>query len=295
VQDAVDEYRRLLYVAMTRAADRLVVAGARGAMKMPEGCWYQLVENTLKADAVEEPADDGEGSVWRWRKSAPEEADAGEVVARVAEAQRHDVPDWLRRDAPLEHATPRVIAPSLAGDGARIMADVHALARGRAVHRLLQVLPSMAPEQRAGAARRYLDRKTQSAEFDEAERRTIADEVLALLDTQRFAALFATGSRAEVPIVGKTPFGRISGQVDRLAVTDKEVLIADYKSDRSFTRSIERIPRAYVEQLALYREVLRLAYPNHRVRAALVWTAGPALTELPDGALDAALSRLTDA
>jgi ATP-dependent helicase/nuclease subunit A len=295
VQDAVNEYRRLLYVAMTRAADRLVVAGARGAMKMPEGCWYQLVENTLKVDAVEEPADDGEGSVWRWRKSAPEQADAGEVVARVAEAQRHDVPVWLRRDAPIEHAAPRAIAPSLAGDGARVLADAHALARGRAVHRLLQVLPSMAPEQRAEAAGRYLDRKAQSAEFDEAERRTIAGEVLALLAAPRFAALFGAGSRAEVPIVGKTSLGRVSGQVDRLVVTDTEVLIADYKSDRSFTRSIARIPQAYVEQLALYREVLRLAYPNHHVRTALVWTAAPALAELPDDTLDAALSRRKDA
>jgi ATP-dependent helicase/nuclease subunit A len=59
--------------------------------------------------------------------------------------------------------------------------------------------------------------------------------------------------------------------------------------------TIGRIPQEYIEQLALYRAVLRLAYPNHRVRAALVWTAGPALTELPDEALDAALSGRTDA
>src|SRR3954454_8368474 len=49
-QDAIDEYRRLLYVAMTRAADRLVLAGARGQMKMPDGCWYQLVDNALRPD-----------------------------------------------------------------------------------------------------------------------------------------------------------------------------------------------------------------------------------------------------
>ena len=73
------------------------------------------------------------------------------------------------------------------------------------------------------------------------------------------------------------------------------MLIADYKSDRSFTRNIERIPSAYVEQLALYREVLCIAYPNHRVRTALVWTAGPVFTELPDETLDAALSRLMGA
>jgi ATP-dependent helicase/nuclease subunit A len=57
---------------------------------------------------------------------------------------------------------------------------------------------------------------------------------------------------------------------------------------------IEDIPPAYVGQLALYREVLRLLYPDRHVRAAIVWTAGPALAELPDVVLDGALSRLFD-
>jgi len=70
------------------------------------------------------------------------------------------------------------------------------------------------------------------------------------------------------------------------------VLIAEYKSDRFVPRRIEDIRESHLAQLALYREVLRALYPNHRVRAALVWTAGPTLTELPDGALDHALSRL---
>jgi len=79
-------------------------------------------------------------------------------------------------------------------------------------------------------------------------------------------------------------------QVDRLAVTATEVLIADYKSDRFVPRMVEDIPQEYVGQLALYRGALRLLYPNHSVRAALIWTAGPALTELPKTVLDAALS-----
>src|SRR5205085_12642209 len=73
VRAAEDEYRRLLYVAMTRAADRLVVAGSRGVNRIPPGCWYELIEAALKRDAVEVPADDGDGIVWRWRKSADEE------------------------------------------------------------------------------------------------------------------------------------------------------------------------------------------------------------------------------
>jgi len=70
------------------------------------------------------------------------------------------------------------------------------------------------------------------------------------------------------------------------------VLIADYKSDRAVPRHVEDIQPGHVEQLALYRAVLRKLYPNHAVRAALVWTLGPTLMEVPAEPLDAALSRL---
>ena len=109
-------------------------------------------------------------------------------------------------------------------------------------------------------------------------------------------ALFAENSRAEVPIVGLVSQGeRVSGQVDRLAVTEAQVLIADYKSDRLVPRRAEDVSQTYVRQLALYRAVLQRLYPNHQVRAALVWTAGPTLMELPAALLDAALSRLSAA
>ena len=49
---------------------------------------------------------------------------------------------------------------------------------------------------------------------------------------KRFAALFAAGSKAEVPITGMVKGHVISAQVDRLAVTEAEVLIVDYKTNR---------------------------------------------------------------
>jgi ATP-dependent helicase/nuclease subunit A len=287
VRAAEDEYRRLLYGAMTRAADRLVVAGARGVNRIPDGCWYQLVETALKPEAIEEAADDGDGTVLRWRKAG--EIELGEATA-ATETPRETLPDWLRRNAPTESA-PRVISPSLTNRAGvrRTVGDSHALARGRIVHRLLQALPALPPDRRADAARKHL---AGVKDIDPADRETLPRQVLAILDDARFASLFAENSRAEVPIVGIVSGDRVSGQVDRLAVTAKEVLIADYKSDRSVPARIEEISPNYLRQLALYRAVLRKLYPNHAVRAALVFTAGPALIELPAPLLDRELSRL---
>jgi ATP-dependent helicase/nuclease subunit A len=291
VRAAEDEYRRLLYVAMTRAADRLVVAGSRGVNRIPHGCWYELIEHALKPEAIEEPADDGDGMVLRWRKST--DAGAVEQAASAPAPQRHDVPAWLRRSAPAETTT-HAISPSAGMSAtAHSIGDPRGLGRGRIVHRLLQALPALAPERRVEAARKPFAR---AKDFSDAEGDAIIAEVLTVLGDARFAPLFAPGSRAEVPIVGYVSHGghrqKVSGQVDRLAVTESAVLIADYKSDRMVPRRAEDIPQNYVAQLALYRAVLRLLYPNHEVRAALVWTRGPSLIEVPSAMLDAALSRL---
>jgi len=153
----------------------------------------------------------------------------------------------------------------------------------------MQSLPDIAPERRDEAARRYLARQDG---LSEAERNEIVRQVLALLADPRFAPLFAPGSRAEVSIAGRIGERPLSGQVDRLVVTPKEVLIADYKTNRPAPQSLDeahsRYP-GYVAQLALYRSVLLRLYPNRPVRAALLWTETPELMEIPAPALERAL------
>ena len=161
--------------------------------------------------------------------------------------------------------------------------DAQALARGRIVHRLLQALPALPPEHRAEAARRSLARQKVSAEEGDGNS---ARGASTLLDDARFAALFAPGSRAEVPIVGVLFHDgrRVSGQVDRLAVTATDVLIADYKIEPNRAAAgIEDIPRGLHRATgALPRRAARASIRITAIRAALIWTAGPALTELPD-------------
>src|ERR1044072_541168 len=165
-----DEYRRLLYVAMTRAADRLVIAGSRGVQRIPDGCWYQLIETALKADAIEEPADDGDGMVLRWRKSADIALGA---ASDVAESQRDQPPDWLTRNALAEPAL-RLLPPPPPGAQRISIGAPRALARGRTVHRLLQALPALPPERRDATARRHL---AHAKDIDPAEHEALLREV----------------------------------------------------------------------------------------------------------------------
>ena len=300
-QEARDEYRRLLYVAMTRAAERLVICGTQGARKIPDGCWYQLVETALADTCVSEPADDGNGEVLRYRKGEPAAAEIHTTVVPAVIAAAPEAP-WLRTDVTSAVARPRVITPSSVEDDDATRpfttaANANALLRGTLVHRLLQSLPDIAAARRPKAAADYLARA--GAPFAAAERKILAEQVLSLLDDDRFSELFAPGSRAEVPIVGwvelRKERRRVSGQIDRLAVTQNSVLIGDFKTNRPAPRRVEDSPRSYIRQLALYRAVLEKLYPDKPVRAALIWTEVPDLMEFSSEELDAALDGITPA
>jgi ATP-dependent helicase/nuclease subunit A len=293
IDEAKDEYRRLLYVGLTRAAEQLVVCGTKGVNKIPEGCWYELVLEALKPLSVE--SESADGKVWHFRKS--------ERAAATAEvptgATKTKLPAWLARDASAEPQSFLTITPSSASDDENNRPAAGgdraaALLRGRLIHRLLQSLPDVPAERRAAAAEKYMARAALA--LDEDERRVLVGQLLSLLGAPLFGALFGKDSRAEVPIVGWITAGgkkmRVSGQVDRLAITGKEIFIADYKTNRPPPRIA---PPAYVTQLAFYRAVLQKLYPQSIVRAALVWTETTDLMELSDTLLDAALAQVTPA
>ena len=305
--EAEDEHRRLLYVAMTRAAERLIVCGSQGKFR-PAGCWYDLVVEGLTGKPGFEEIGAGDARLWRYRV-APDAAPL-EIVGPNAgdtaqpRATHGDEPAWLTAPAAGETARPVPLNPSTAYDEtaaprrhASGRQDARrALERGRLVHRLMQSLPELPASDRTAAAKRYIDRA--GAAFDGDERDRLVAGVLGLLADDRFAPLFAPGSRAEVPIVGRLHRpGRsdilVSGQIDRLVVTADAVLIADYKTNQVVPDTPQAAPEAYVAQLALYRAVLGKIYPGRTVRAALVWTEGPAMMEFGAAAFDEALARVT--
>jgi ATP-dependent helicase/nuclease subunit A len=303
LRDAEDEYRRLLYVAMTRAADRLIVCGAEGKNKPPAGCWYNLVRKPLDALLIEQTS--GGDTVWGYRKTSGTHSAPPAAPTAEAKSERPAPPQWLREFAPMQAPLAVPLSPSSAFDeeirrtapsGAAATDRRKALARGRIVHRLMQSLPDIPAGRRQAAAEHYLD--DAATQFDPAERAAMVQQMLAILADPAFAGIFAPGSRAEVPIVGRlarsgAPPILVSGQVDRLAATRDAVLIADYKTDRAVPESLADAPKAYVGQLALYRAVLARLYPAKTIRAALVFTAGPNVIAVSGAAMDAALTEIT--
>lgn len=303
-RETTDEYRRLLYVAMTRAAQRLIVGGHRpgNVREVDPNSWYALIRAGLESSGLDVETIETDGRrVRRFRKQGDIELPQARAIETGA-PERED-PPWLRRRARLEIEPRRWLRPSDGDDGARHDGGSpaqdgreHAARRGTLVHRLLQSLPDVASDHRAQAAAQFLARN--AADWTGEEREALVGHVLSLLSERRFAALFAGGSRAEVPLVGTLARANgevvnISGQIDRLIVGNEAVLIADFKTNRHPPRTPAAVPGAYLRQMALYRALLKKLYPQRPVRAALVWTETPEIMEISEAALEAELIRIT--
>ena len=315
---ALEEQNRLLYVAMTRAEDRLYVGGWFGLRKPDRGCWYERIEAGLRASSEAEifpespqPRGRAEPRPFDFRSLLPNDGWAGDGyelanpgTIGVPEQAELDLeaaaalPDWARQPAPAEPDPPAPLAPSqplpdetLAGPRAFSplpSGDPRRWKRGQLLHELLRHLPATPPAERREAARRFLAQPAHGLSDEDIA--GWSDEALTVTEAPAHAALFAESARAEVPLTGTVRTRRgtftVSGQVDRLAVSEREVLIVDYKTNRPPPEAASQVALAYRRQLALYRALLAEIYPGRTVRAFLLWTAVPLLMEIDAKTLD---------
>ena len=300
-----EEYRRLLYVALTRAEDRLYICGYQNRKTPSEDCWHNLVMKAFPKDCGRheftvggEPVVDEGGVVLPMlrhayaQEAAPEKSD---IAHASAEPPRVAMPEWLGKPLPIEPTPSVPLAPSKAGEdepavkGPLAQDEDYRFRRGIVVHQILEILPQLPEASREAALKAYLARPSLLMEED--VQKGLAREIMAVLNHPDFAPIFGRASRAEVPVVGlagadKKTAPVLSGQMDRLLVTDKEVLIVDYKTNRPPPKEVKDVALAYLKQMAAYKSVMMNIYPGRVVKCALLWTDGPMLMPLPDALVD---------
>ncbi len=299
------ERNRLLYVALTRAQDRLVVCGWEPARALAPESWHAMVRRGFeRLGARVEPFTALAGD-WAGERLVIDSAQRTRVARADVPARETAAalptwagraPDW--RPVPLApepqppHSiaasrpegvelgvVPRTVSPLAAREG------VDPFLHGRLVHALLQNLPDLPPGERLGAARAYAARP--GFGLPRAEARRVVEEALGVLADPALAPLFGPGSRAEQPLVGVVDGAVVSGVADRVAVLPGEVLVADYKTDGDPPERAEDTPALYLGQLAAYQAVLAAAFPDRLVRCVLVWTRAGRVMRIPDALLAA--------
>ncbi len=295
---ARQEHNRLLYVAMTRAADRLVVAPFRGKIRETEAAWCRMIRLGLETGiGAGEEIETAYGPAQLWRDGAVAEGVApspGEAAGGASE------PAWLRRPVEAEAVAVAPLHPSGmldAADGARLppprLADAAARRRGLLVHALLQHLPRLEPGSRREAGLAYL--RSRAPGLGEGALRGILGSVMRLIEDPALAPLFAGDALAEVSLSGRV-LARgnevpVTGRVDRIAVAEGTVTLGDFKTGRPPDDGAP-LPESEAAQIALYARLLAKIYPGRRIVPMLVWTSGPVIRTLSETEVAAALDRV---
>lgn len=286
---AEEEHRRLLYVALTRAQDRLIIAGSwHGRSGVGGRSWYELCRSAMERlvpefDADADAVSDGDAESVVYGALPPLADDAAKPDSDAA-----TLPDWVFSPPPVIETGRYFVAPSrLLGHKAPILAPFGPrrearLKRGRLIHALLEYLPELPLEARETAGDQWLSR--QGIE-DDGARAEMLGAAMGVLLAPEIAHVFGPGSRAEAAIIGTSdrlpPSTIVNGRVDRLVVTDDEVLIIDFKTDQPAATSVDQVAKAYMVQMAAYAAVLQEAWPEKTVTAALCWTDSAKLMVLP--------------
>jgi ATP-dependent helicase/nuclease subunit A len=283
----LQEYRRLLYVGLSRAQDRLYVCGWRTQDASQQGCWHSLCQAGLSGVATPYTFDttaligrigwSGEGLRLANTQTAPTVLEPATETAPSG----LPLPLWVREPPPAEPDPPKPLFPSRPSETEPSassplgMGGRDRFKRGLLIHRLLQSLPELPAGEREDAARRFLALPIHDLSTE--ERDLICRETVAVLSHPDFAAIFGPGSQAEVPLVGLVKGQALSAQIDRLVVEESRVLVIDFKTLRPPPAAEAEVAPIYLRQLALYKSALSEIFPKHEIRCALLWTEGPRL------------------
>ncbi|WP_027835579.1 double-strand break repair helicase AddA [Maritalea myrionectae] len=277
-----DEYRRKLYVALTRAEDELYLTGVeKKPSKSGPASWYDMAKGALNdhSDEREEGTIYPKGSVTHvpatptpiahLRSTMPKE-----ISTPVAPPVKRDIIEPSKGEESLSVA----IAPT---DGPVGLPPKLAMARGNALHALLQYLPDYAEDEREALAKIALPLILPEAPELHEE---IIEKALNILGADTLKFLFADDSRAEVAIAADMEIdgapARITGRIDRLVISEDEILIVDFKSDQNVPETAAQISPKYKHQLAQYAKALAPNFPDHTLKTAILWTQNARLVSV---------------
>lgn len=298
------EYWRKLYVGMTRAEDELHICGTLGKRGKLDGTWYDAAQTSLGDKSIDYPL---------WDDQTATLYPANFVTAERGKLEK--AVDTKLKSIPVfgtlpDEVTRKILTPStvvehnaVAPDGLQThkeaLSDLPRTAddarrEGIALHALLQHLDRIDIEDRdhvAHLAMKVLLPKTPNRHTP------LIEKVIRVLNNPDFVDIFGDKSRAEVPILAhglrKGKPVKIVGRIDRLVISPSSVHIIDYKSDAQPPEHLDKIPSAYVGQLALYALVMQQLYPEKTVTTSILWTTTEVLMTLAPDALNKTTKEFT--
>lgn len=283
----LEEHNRLLYVALTRSEERLILAGSLGKREKAahELSWYHPLKTAMEGMESQEIHDDIWGVKYIYSGSEQSQQKKLNIAALpMINKVDEETAAWLYSSAPQESRPPKPLAPShiIEDDASYSPAAEHVkkyAMRGNLIHNLFEFLLSLKSDDPNGAAMRWFERQQNEALWSAND---IIKPVIKIITDKQYAHLFGSNSRSEVPIAAVVGDIVVNGRIDQLVVADDEIIALDYKTGSKVPENIDEIPTAYMRQMAHYAAALEVIFPNKKVQTALLYTHAPKLFMLND-------------
>lgn len=282
----IEEYHRLLYVALTRAEDKLIIGGIQQSENKSSErplSWYDHIlavtqneNNHFVSSPTLLPYLEGDIKELKatYDMRPQEKTTQGEILKSAL-----PLPDYFYDDAPIERRPYNPLTPGQVMDedsdiAARSPLDNTDLSkffnRGIIIHKLLELLPQSNKDNWEKITQQFLQQK--NWQLPHKQQADIFKEVMAVMHNPEFADIFDASALVEVPISGILGDDSISGRIDRLLIKENEILLIDFKTNRKPPMNAQSVANIYIKQLKTYKSLLQEIWPNKKIRCALLWT-----------------------
>ncbi|MEM6482351.1 MAG: double-strand break repair helicase AddA [Pseudomonadota bacterium] len=277
------ERDRLLYVAMTRAEQWLIVSAA-GDLDPSGADWFSMVQaglETCGAAKHHTPLGDGlrlQNGHWPDMGTSPE--DIKETTPDLEAVFKTQAP---KRERGAKTLSPSDLPGQKALPGEEGLDEEVAKRRGRQIHKLLENLPSTPRTLWPDAAAEILSHDVDAATGQELS--ILLAETEKVLTKPGLQALFRPEALVEVPVsaeLSSLAGQRIHGVIDRLVIDETGVLAVDFKTNAIVPDTPQDCPVGLLRQMGAYHEALAAIFPDHKVTTALIWTRTAELMMLPN-------------
>ena len=278
-----EEYLRLLYVALTRSENELYICSwldkdekrdnedkNKEIKEKKHKSWYDLLLEAIKKTGKQKQfyLDEEETYYYIGEENEYKIIDEQEKINDTINSIIKNI-----KKCSTEIINKKIINPSQYykhsdKDNNLINLDT-VIIKGNAVHKLLEVLPAAKIEERNEIADIYLDNSFYT--LDNNERNNIKRNVLDILE--KYKEYFSNTSKSEVPIIGEVDGEIISGQIDRLIIKEREIVIIDYKNTIRNYNNQSDLPEAFIKQLELYKKLVSKIYIDKKIRCYILLTS----------------------
>lgn len=292
-QRQLDEYRRLLYVAMTRAEDRLYVCGWHRSKLPADECWYSLIRAGLNhlEGVTQHTSKYTEGNGWRGtglRITSPQTVDLILPHEETIVSQNiGNIPFNIRSAPPKESRKLELTLPSWQNSESGIKPSE---TRDHAVCKLIELLTKESSQNHEKLIKMFFSQSGNN--FDSSVENEIRKIALKLIEDEGCELLFGPKSQSNFEVAAIINHRLISVRIDRVLIEEDKVVIIDFISDWGFSKDvsnsedISKYQPQYFKKIAGYKSVFRSAFSDCRICCVSVLMKQSKIIWLPDELLN---------